>query len=166
MTQNLSIGCTTGGAISQKTLTSTNSNVSADYTTPSTSGHSNTYTDSKIVCSDDANKGAWYNYVAATAGTITGDNNTTEASSSICPSGWKLPSLANISDAASNWDAFRPVTGGFYLGGTLNNTGHGYWWSTYANGGTDREYLHYNGSYLSTEHNSRIYGFYVRCVKE
>ncbi|MBQ3441262.1 hypothetical protein IJG27_03050, partial [Candidatus Saccharibacteria bacterium] len=93
-------------------------------------------------------------------------NNTTEASSSICPSGWKLPSLANISDAASNWDAFRPVTGGFYLGGTLNNTGHGYWWSTYANGGTDREYLHYNGSYLSTEHNSRIYGFYVRCVKE
>ena len=165
MTQNLSIGCTTGGAISQKTLTSANSNVSADYTTPSTSGHSNTYTDSKIVCSDDANKGAWYNYVAATAGTITGDNNTTEASSSICPSGWKLPSLANISDAASNWDAFRPVTGGFYSGGTLNTTEIGLWWSTDADGGTLRWYLRYSGSFLYTKYNSRYNGFYVRCVK-
>ena len=167
MTQNLSIGCTTGEAISQKTLTSANSNVSADYTTPSTSGHSNTYTDSKIVCSNDANKGAWYNYVAATAGTInTNGDNTTEASSSICPSGWKLPSHADISDAASNWDAFRPVTGGYYDSGTLHNTGHGYWWSTDAAGGTNRFYLEYSGSYLYTTYNSRYLGFYVRCVKE
>ncbi|MBQ3441588.1 hypothetical protein IJG27_04780, partial [Candidatus Saccharibacteria bacterium] len=123
------------------------------------------YTDSKIVCSDDANKGAWYNYVAATAGTITGDNNTTEASSSICPSGWKLPNHADISDAASNWDAFRPVTGGYYNGGTLDYTGYGYWWSTSAIGGTNRWYLAYNGSYLYTLYGSRYNGFYVRCVK-
>ena len=166
MTQNLSIGCTTGGAISQKTLTSANSNVSASYTTPSASGHSNTYTDSKIVCSNDANKGAWYNYVAATAGTInTNGDNTTEASYSICPSGWKLPSHADISDAASNWDAFRPVTGGLYDGGTLYNTGLGVWWSTLAAGGTNRWLLTYSGSYLYTDYTYRFLGLYVRCVR-
>ena len=166
MTQNLSIGCKSDGTINPITLTSANSNVTANYTTPATSGHSNSYTNSKIVCSNDADKGAWYNYVAATAGTITGDDNSTRASYSICPSGWKLPSHADISDAASNWEAFRPVTGGYYLGGTLNNTGLGTWWSTDASGGTDRWRLDYDSFYLYTRYNSRYYGFYVRCVKE
>ena len=166
MTQNLGIGCTTSGAISSKTLTSSDSNVSSNYTTPTTSGHTNTYTDSKIVCSSNTSYGAWYNYVAATAGTInTNGDNSTEASYSICPSGWKLPNHSQISAAASNWEAFSPVTGGYYSGGSLYSTGNGYWWSTSAAGGTSRWYLNYTGSYLYTSYTSRYSGFYVRCVK-
>ena len=72
--------------------------------------------------------------------------------------------------STKNWQikhllAFSPVTGGNYNGGTLNNTGNGNWWSTNANGGTNRWNLKYNGSYLYTKYNSRVNGFYVRCVK-
>ena len=164
MTKNISIGCN-GASISQKTLTSANSNVSTNYTTPATSGHSNTYTDSKIVCSNNSDYGAWYNYVAATAGTINTADNSTEASSSVCPSGWKLPNHSQISAAASNKTAFSPVAGGYYIGGTLNYTGNGLWWSSNAHGGTNRWYLNYLSSYLYTIYNSRYYGFYVRCVR-
>ena len=102
-----------------------------------------------------------------TTGTInTNGDNSTEASSSICSSGWKLPSHADISEAASNWEAFRPVTGGLYYGGTLDYTEFGYWWSTNATGGTTRWSLRYNGSFLYTDYGSRYRGFYVRCVKE
>ncbi|MBR0424489.1 hypothetical protein IJI79_03290, partial [Candidatus Saccharibacteria bacterium] len=165
MTKNLSVGCNTDGTINSLSLSSSDSNVSS-YTTPTTSGHSNTYTDGKIVCSDNANSGAWYNYVAASAGTINtnGDNSTT-ASSSVCPKGWALPSHSQISAAASNKTAFSPVTGGYYNGGTLHNTGLGYWWSSYAYGGTLRWNLRYNGSYLYTGYDSRYIGYYVRCVR-
>ncbi|MBR0424438.1 hypothetical protein IJI79_03005, partial [Candidatus Saccharibacteria bacterium] len=164
MTKNLSVGCNTDGTINSLSLSSSDSNVSS-YTTPTASGHSNTYTDGKIVCSNNANYGAWYNYAAASAGTVNTSDNSTTASSSVCPKGWALPSHSQISAAASNKTAFSPVTGGYYLGGTLSTTGYGRWWSNHAPGGTNRWYLGYTGSYLYTEYNSRYHGFYVRCVR-
>ena len=164
MTQNLSIGCN-GASIASTTLTSATSNVSTNYTTPTASGHSNDYDNGKIVCSSDANTGAWYNYAAASAGTITGSSNTNTATSSVCPKGWQLPSHSQIAAAASNKTAFSPVAGGNYYGGTLYSTGVGHWWSNSTSGAANRWYLGYNSSYLYTEYSSRYYGFDVRCVR-
>ena len=58
-----------------------------------------------------------------------------------------------------------PVTGGNYNGGSLNNTGNGYWWSTVANNTTNRYNLNYNGSSLSTNNNNRNNGNYIRCTR-
>ena len=137
MTRNLAIGCngsgsTYGSSVSSKSLTSSNSNVSSTWSTPtallSTSANSSStsgYTTAAMQC--NSTYGAWYNYMAATAGTISGSSNSTEASYSICPSGWRLPTNAEFSAITSSASAFSPVTGGYYNLGSLQNTSLGYW---------------------------------------
>ena len=44
------------------------------------------------------NYGILYNYVAVTAGEITGEENDVEATQSICPKGWKMPSADEYAD--------------------------------------------------------------------
>ena len=80
--------------------------------------------------SSDVNSGnkpnAWYNYSAATAGTITGSSTTATATESICPKGWGLPSYSQynslISAIGSSPGAFIPVHGGYYNNGSSNYT--------------------------------------------
>ena len=117
--------------------------------------------------------GVWYNYAAASAGTITGNTNSTASSEDICPSGWHLPTYDTNggtgtinSITGSNYvTAFSPVTGGDYGDGSPTNTGSGYWWSATANGSTNRYRLGYNGSSLSTTSRNRSRGGYVRCTR-
>ncbi len=175
MTDNIRIGCNGATRVTRQ-LTTTNSNVSTTWSTSSagdlTAG--NVYDAARMQCTDATDTttgkklGAWYNYCAASAGTMCQDSSTTvttETTNDICPAGWKLPSHSQIAGAASNKIAFSPVTGGYYYGGTLLNTGYGGWWSTGAAGGTNRWSLRYTGSYLFTQYYSRVHGFYVRCVK-
>ncbi|MBQ3293014.1 hypothetical protein IJG93_01750 [Candidatus Saccharibacteria bacterium] len=113
----------------------------------------------------------WYNYTLASAGTITGTNNTTTATQSICPKGWTLPSEDQSrsigNDTKTYISDFSPVLGGYYLNGTLNSESTlGLWWSSTASNGAGRYRLDYHGSSLYTVSGvRRVNGYYVRCVQ-
>lgn len=137
----------------------------------------------QLRCHDSGNtiNGVWYNYAAASAKTILGDPNKTEATEDICPAGWKLPNYDEtrpagslnslISSAYVDVNAFSPVAGGNYNNGSISSSSYGRWWSSTSHGsnGSLRYRLYYDGSALKTEYyNSytdyRQYGLYVRCV--
>ena len=114
----------------------------------------------------------WYNYVAASAGTITGQKNTTnDATQDICPAGWRLPSVYEYSRITSYVSLFSPVYGGLYVSGGPDYTYCGYWWtSTAVNPNTDiygRYRLRYVSGRLETSEGSYSlhHGLYVRCTK-
>ncbi|MBR6505856.1 hypothetical protein IKT18_03425 [Candidatus Saccharibacteria bacterium] len=129
-------------------------------------------------CHDSGNtdNGAWYNYAAASAKTITGGSNNDKATEDICPAGWSLPSYDSATKAAGSVNSlsstsavsmslFSPVAGGGYYGGAPGYTNWGYWWSTDASGTTTRYGLHYTGSSLNDgSGGARSDGNYVRCV--
>ena len=113
--------------------------------------------------------GVWYNYAAATAGTITGYSNDTDATESICPKGWTLPTYAQIDNLVtligSSPSTFSPVYGGNYGDGTLyDESEYGGWLASTAGGTSYRYGLYYYGSELNWDYGDRTYGDYVRCV--
>ncbi len=137
------------------------------YDSGSGTGTGDGYTTPCFHTSNEGNS-VWYNYSAATAGTITGTANTTEATQDICPAGWRLPTHAEnqtIGNSSATYvNAFTPVYGGSYYDGTLYYaTTYGYWWSSTASNGSLRYYLLY-GSGLYTGNGNRRGGYYVRCV--
>ena len=163
MTQNLRLA---GGT----TLTSTYSNVSSSYTIPTTdltSGGS--YTDGRIHNSGNTTTGYWYNYCAASAGTVCSDTVRQDATFDICPKGWRLPTKAEFGGITtiSYISAFSPVTGGYYYNdGSLVGTSNGFWWSSTAYRNNAQYSLYRNGSGGSwTSVSDKDYGFYVRCIR-
>ena len=137
----------------------------------------NSYDEARCRDSGSTETGVWYNYASASAGTITGTSNDTLAREDICPAGWHLPSYDTTKPAGSvnslldlqDKDYFSPVTGGLYSGGSLVNTGYGYWWSSIALNSVSRYRLYYDGSSLSTSSGSQVsryHGFYIRCVND
>ncbi|MDO4753044.1 MAG: FISUMP domain-containing protein, partial [Candidatus Saccharibacteria bacterium] len=160
MTQNLRFTGTN--------LTPTDSNVKNDTTMVyGDLASGNTFDEARIHVSDNSNYGAWYNYAAASAGTITGSSNTNEAASSICPAGWRLPTASEQVDITNYVSTFKPIVGGIYYDNALRNTDYGYWWSSTVYDATLREYLGYNSaSTMFTNHTGigRVNGFYVRCI--
>ena len=121
----------------------------------------------------------WYNYAAASAGTITGEENTEEAIYSLCPKGWEL-GLTHISYTtdANTISIFNPVGGGYYEGGTLKispNSWRSWWWSRLVgdgsnpytrNGTTQVKRNNADGDYLFGGQGvvqARYVGGYVRC---
>ena len=84
MTQNL--------RLINKTITSADSNVSANFTVPASALWTDTsYTAPHAYYNNDTDYGAYYNWYTATAGTGTNSVPSGDASSSICPKGWRLP---------------------------------------------------------------------------
>ena len=163
MTQNLRLA---GGT----TLTSTYSNVSSSYTIPTTDLTSgNSFTDGRIHNSGNTTNGYWYNYCAASAGTVCSQTKQ-DTSYDICPKGWRLPTyneeLRSIT-GIGYISAFSPVTGGYYLNGSLNNSStYGYWWSSTAYSGNRHYSLNYNGSFLGANSDHfKSFGYYVRCIR-
>ena len=168
MTQNL--------RIINKTLTSTDSDVTTNYTIPASSinGFSSNNTSNAYVDND----GGLYTWYTATAGTGTqsmstqGQNTTV----SICPKGWRLPTSGNggefealnnryssISDLTANAD--------FTLSGRVHSSSRGYqgssgyYWSSTVNSSSNAYHLLLNTSYVYPEnHSSKNYGFSVRCI--
>jgi len=166
MTRNLAIGCngtgsTYGSTITSKTLTSSDSNISAaTWSTPTNSlTLGDSYDDPRMECS--STYGAWYNYAAATAGTITGTSNTTNATYNICPAGWRLPINTELYINSYKAD-YIPVAGGHYESGSA--TGYSYWYSSIANGNL-RYIAFYDGTNINTSGGGyRNYGYYIRCI--
>lgn len=162
MTQNLRIA---GGT----TLNSSTSNVASDYTLPadSTSGYSHTV--GKVHYSGDTTTGVWYNFCAASAGTVCQGTSAQDADYDICPKGWRLPTNSEFSTitGTSYISAFSPVTGGRYAYGSLDWTGRGWWWSSIANDTISGQYvLDYLDSSLRTSFSNRNVEIYVRCIRD
>ncbi|MBQ3293141.1 hypothetical protein IJG93_02470, partial [Candidatus Saccharibacteria bacterium] len=132
--------------------------------TGSGSGYTTPCIHSGTIANIDTNT-VWYNYALASAGTITGTNNTTTANQSICPKGWTLPSQTQI-DSQRDINSFSPVLGGYYSDGKLyHESTHGYWWGSTTYSGARRYRLGYDGSSLYTDYDYRYPGYYVRCVQ-
>lgn len=176
MTQNL--------RIVNKAITSADSDVSANYTIPASSLWSDTSaTTNKAYYNNDTTYGAYYTYYTATAST---NPSSGEASSSICPKNWRLPTNAEyqtlygkgksgwttnggkngywIGAANATGGAFFPAAG-FVGSGSLNTAGsYGYYWSSTASSSTGAYYLYFDSSGLGTYYNYKYLGFSVRCV--
>ena len=159
MTQNLRLS-------SGRTLTSADSNVTRNWSFPTgslTSG--NSYTEARSIVSSNTSYGGYYNYCAASAGTVCSQTQA-NASQDICPKGWRLPTLNEMSGITGYASAFSPVLSGYYFNGTLRNTGSdGYWWSATAYDSFYQYYLRYDGSSLNTNYSFKYLGFSVRCIR-
>ena len=168
MTQNL--------RIINKTLTSTDSDVTTNYTIPASSinGFSSNNTSNAYVDSD----GGLYTWYTATAGTGTQSMSTQgqNATVSICSKGWRLPTSGNggefealnnryssISDLMANANF---VLSGFLGGGSRADQGSGgFYWSSTVNSSDYAYYLYLNTSNAYPAHYSHKYnGFSVRCI--
>ena len=148
MTQNLRLS---GG----RTLTSADSNVASSWSFPSNSLTSgNSYTEARSTISSDTSYGGYYNYYAASAGTV-------------CLPGAATTPPGEQSGITGYVSAFSPVLSGYYDYGALYDTGsYGYWWSATASNSRNQYNLYYNGSSLYTDGvYNKYYGFSVRCIR-
>ena len=160
MTQNLRLS-------SGRTLTSADSNVTQNWAFPTgslTSG--NTYTEARSTIISNTSYGGYYNYCAASAGTVCSSTSAQDATQDICPKGWRLPTFNEMSGITSYASAFSPVYIGYYYNGALYGNGsYGYWWSATASNSNDQYGLRYYGGSLNTSRNVKYYGFSVRCIR-
>ena len=160
MTQNLRLA---GGTA----LTTSDSNVTRNWTFPTgslTSG--NTYTEARSLISSNTSYGGYYNYCAASAGTVCNGTTEQDATQSICPAGWELPTFDEMNGITSYVSAFSPVYSGYYYDGSLSGTGsYGDWWSATANRSNGQYYLLYRNGSLKTSNDDKSYGDSVRCVR-
>ena len=120
--------------------------------------------------STDTNYGAYYNYCAASAGEVCNNSTKADATRSICPAGWKLPTQAQLNAVPSKDSHFTAAAGlaGFYAGGTLSRAGSGgYWWGSTANSATNQYNLNYNkdNDNWNVNNNNKYNGNSVRCVR-
>lgn len=162
MTSNLRLS---GG----RTLTSADSNVTRNWSFPSTSLTSgNSYYVARSNISSNTSYGGYYNYCAASAGSVCAQTEM-DATQSICPAGWTLPtggSNSQQSGITGYASAFSPVLSGSYYKGSLDHTGSsGYWWSATALNSNTQHTLNYNGSSLDTSVSDKRLGLSVRCIR-
>ena len=124
--------------------------------------------------------GAYYSYLTATAGTgasVTNDGG--QASGSICPKKWRLPTgnastgeftalYSAYGSNKTNLDAaWSPVYVGHYGGSTLYHSGtYAYWWSSTSVSSANARFLAENtsGDIDPAASSYRRHGFSVRCV--
>ena len=162
MTQNLRLA---GGTA----LTTSDSNVTRNYTLPITQldGNSLSFTEPQTTIGSNTSYGGYYNYCAASAGTVCDNATEQDATQDICPKGWRLPTNSEQSGIESHASAFSPVLSGYYNNGSLDYTGsNGNWWSATASNSYYQYYLRYRGGSLYTSSNGRKdLGNSVRCIR-
>ena len=118
--------------------------------------------------------GVYYNYYAATAGTISGDNNQSEATQDICPKGWKMPSQDQFNNLASAYnnesakiiEALRAPFAGYYVEGQSSDNGYiDSFWSTTTRLYNDRyTFGIWNDGFNTSSSDVRGRGHTMRCV--
>lgn len=176
MTQNLRISGSVSATYSN--FSGSNFNPCAGYLT---SGDS--YTQARCQNSGFTETGYFYNYAAASAGTVTGDTNFVHATSDICPSNWKLPMQLTyeadsgfldywFENSLYSWmyDDYNNRTIGDYNGGVLENEkwACGFWASTNvdSNVGKYRYMIFGNSNSSRMSYAERTRGYYIRCVHQ
>lgn len=135
--------------------------------------------------------GTLYNYYAASAGTISGENNTNNASYDICPAGWRLPTGGDGGELQSlynNYNTFAKMhasitnngaafaLAGFFYSGTLPKQGEtGGYWSSTSHDNSEINFMYYldliapsssssDGAVYSNDAYPRSNGYSIRCV--
>ena len=188
MAENLDLGRTT----LTTNLTSSNTNLSTTVTASTfnswkkTSG-SGTYDAGEYisVSGTDATSGTaygtFYNYYAASAGTISGTSNSNNASYDICPAGWRLPtggssgefqalyaeynSNALMRASIENSGAAFALAGYFYNAAPAGQGSDGLYWSSTRYNDTNMYGLRLGTSNVTPASSSRRYnGYAIRCV--
>ena len=138
-------------------------------TTTLSPSNTNTFNSSYTtqVVRSSSSYGHYYNYCAVTAGEICDNTNMAESTTSICPSGWRLPTYAEQNSLIDYVSEFAPKYGGYYSKTSLSSSGsYGYYWSSTAyTSSSQRRILRYNKSTLSTSYGTKYYGYNARCVK-
>ena len=162
MTQNLRLS---GG----RTLTPADSNVASNWSFPSnslTSGDS--YTEARSLISSNTSYGGYYNFCAASAGTVcsTDKQNSTY---DICPKGWRLPTSSEQNSIISYLSAFSPIAAGNYSGGMLADRGYrSHWWSSTVYSSVYQYALDYDSNLnfeVTNTYGFRDRGLSVRCIR-
>ena len=155
MTQNLRIA---GGT----TLNSSNSNISSSYIIPVTEVHD----------SGNTTDGCWYNFCTASAGTVCSASDDVDATSDICPSGWRLPNSGETPGRSEgDIEKFSPVLSGYYDDSLIDKDNLGYWWTSSTFGDMGRRWtIIYDHDYndlgmLYESDRSMGYGFSIRCIR-
>ena len=173
MTRNLAIGCngsglSYGSGYSQKTLTSTDSNVSSSWNTPTTgntAGYS--YTTPYLTCS--STYGGYYNYAAASAGTITGSSNSNNGVYDVCPKNWRLFTKTEAESIINSAALFEPVSAGSYYNKGFYDGSNGYWPSSTVYNSTSHYRIVYTGNTntikVSSDYEGRMGGYSIRCIR-
>ena len=140
-------------------------------------GYLNSCIHSGIISSIGTNT-VWYNYGAASAGTITGTNNITMATQSICPKGWTLPGNKEVGDIIPSSDKgayvhiLSATVGGWYYNGVLNDESTtGVWWTSEASNTAmryDLTYRYSSDTFVNGDgwKYGRNKGHNIRCVSE
>lgn len=162
MTQNLRIA---GGT----TVTSADSNVSSNYTIPTTdltAGAS--YIEGRVHNSGNTLDGYWYNYCAVSAGTVCSENNQ-DALHDICPKNWRMPTLTEQQNILGDYSSiFLPTNSGYYGYNGLFDEDGTLWWSstTYAMSFVYAQYcMWYSDNGLLTSYMDRDLGGNIRCIR-
>ena len=192
MTSNLKLGLSTSQAIEVVT-NSTGVAKSTKWTPTGSGGTSNAATpmNGNTVCTGSGDsRNCWYSWYAATAGSGTSGQTNTDASDSICPAGWRLPSNYTTSTTKSYsalTNAYFNITSntstgyytqleanpmlftraGGYVSGSLYASGsYGFYWSATAYSSSSYAYyFSYDTSYTYPQVNDYKYlGFSVRCL--
>lgn len=215
MTQNLRLGSTSAAV----TLTSSDSDVSANFTiptsavqtsgstdwsgivdavhvynngnrwiAPTSSGNSATVNTTGTPPSQSQYIGNYYNWYTTTAGTGTSSMSSGNATSSICPKGWKLPTSGSttadfnsltqaIVQVNTNTDSVPDksftmqsapnyfVLSGYYGSSVGRQGSSGYWWSSTAGSSSNVYNLYLNTTRVyPQDSNYKNNGFSVRCM--
>ena len=203
MLENLRLGST-----STISLTTSNTNSNGNYTLPASgtkcfytttncdSSGDSTHTGYTVAAINTASKtttktgygpgrnyvGVYYNYCAASAGTICTASNSNNASYDICPAGWKMPTTTSSNNYAgsyyylyntgykANQDAFRyalstPLSGHFSNGSAGYVGAYGNFWSATRINDTTVYSLFVSSSYVGpAADDSRDVGNSIRCL--
>ena len=175
MASDLKLGAT---SLTQD-LTSANTNIAStvDAATYNSWKHSSTSTNTAGKYVTD-NTYMLYNYYAISAGTISGDSNTENATHDICPAGWRLMSLDDIQNiySLSSYDTYAELRAaplsfnmsGYFINAGIVNTGNegDYWTSSVAASAMQMSqfYLRLRGSAVIFQEQERVQGASARCV--
>ncbi|MBR3143654.1 hypothetical protein IKF12_00390 [Candidatus Saccharibacteria bacterium] len=141
----------------------------------STSGFSDgdtayVYNSGRTVCTNNSADGSCYShysYAAATAGT---NPSSGDATSDICPRGWRLPTRVEFDALISNFGTnltaspFLGVYSGFYYESHYNALGGNYLSSTAGGNGAVYSMYIYDGGDSWINYDNKEWGFAVRCV--
>ena len=188
MMENLDLGRTT----LTTDLTSANTNLSTTVTASTFNGWkktsgSQTYTAGEFinVSGTDATSGTaygtLYNYYAASAGTISGSSNSSDASYDICPAGWRLPTGGSSGEFQALYTKYNSnalmrasienngaafALAGRFLNSTPASQGSigNYWSSTRGNDANMYGLFLYTSSASPANHDGRYCGYSIRCL--
>ena len=168
MTQNL--------RISGKTITPADSDVINNYLIPvsSKNGFNSDDSSSSYI---DPDYGGYYTWYAATASTGTYSMSSGEATSSICPKKWRLPTGGVSGEVQNLYDKYpsssalvsgppRMVSSGWLYGNTFYDKGvHGFYWQSSSYNNHDAYATHVSSSTFNPVHKvDKRDGLAVRCL--